>query len=130
MYGCRRNVRGWISKRLKELVSCPVGRVWQQELSPERIHILTMNDMLQKPAQAMRAVERFLGLPEHGWEGHFTTLPNGHTTLVGSKSKAERGYKAGIAPMSNVTRELLSQFYAPFDAELARLLGRSSMGWL
>lgn len=89
-----------------------------------------MNDMLKKPAEAMRNIERFLGLPAHHWDNHFVTLPNGHTTLIGTKSKAERGYKAGIAPMFNSSRELLTRYFAPFDAELAELLGRRSMGWL
>ena len=81
-----------------------------------------MDEMFKYPIPTMQRIERFLGLPKHDWNAALN--PNASVvTIKGHKAKIERDYKAGILPMTNLTRRLLTEYYRPHNARLSVMLG-------
>jgi len=80
---------------------------WMSAFPREQFLILSNDDLSAQPQQTLGTLFDFLDLPDFG-------------------ITADVRYNVGAySPISATTRDLLEEFYAPYDRELERFLGRS-----
>lgn len=83
---------------------------WLEHYPRERMLVLLMDDLVARPAETVRSMTDFLGLPE---------IDTGN---AGKPIRALESVK--LAPMSSTVRERLVEYFRPHNARLEAFLGR------
>lgn len=120
---------------------------WLSAFPPSSIRVLRAEDLLDRPSAAWASLTSFLGASAAGaasaiaHPGQNAAAGRGAQTsaqapLLHSHNASYAGYHAamveaagGTTPMASRTRIVLDAFYAPFNRELAALLGEDKFRW-
>jgi len=97
-------------------------RDWLSSFDPSQLLLLRLEDYDAAPAAHLRAVLTFLSL----------TQPTGalwRRMLSRPRANVHRAGASGSTALLPETRSLLASFYAPFNEELAALLGDDRFLW-
>lgn len=84
---------------------------WYRYFPSDRLLVLRTEDLAQRPSELLETVWRFVGLSPHR-PAHFER----HNTSDGDEN------------LTGETRARLEEYFAPYNRQLERLLGRS-LGW-
>lgn len=99
----------WFSYRSRGVYE-PQVRRWLEVFGPDRVHVQRSEDMYEDPQTSMDAVCDFLGVPRYGYP------------------EFKRHNFIPKSAMGDGVRADLTAFYAPHNAALETLLGRT-FGW-
>lgn len=96
---------------------------WQPAFPASSLLVLRLEDYEASPQASLAAVLAFLRLAP-------PTEPTWRRMLAKPRANRQRAASGAGAAMRAATRALLDAFYAPFNAELARLMGDERYLWL
>lgn len=86
---------------------------WLGEFERDRFHFVKSEELFAQPGDAIREVEKFLGVQRHQYEDEILETP----VAVWPDKEQEKG-KATVDTLSNKTRARLERFFTPWNARL------------